>query len=97
MGIVSLIGLGKVPTVEFTFPSTLTTLPWIDNCPPLGTSGIYINAIRKEINLSSKGVKFENCGFTQNPFLFALQTGSFEYRTFRTSLLAQVLDRSHNS
>ena len=80
MGIVcySLIGLCKVLTVEFTSAGTWTTFPWLDNCLPLGSSRIYINGIRGEINLSSKGVKFKRCGFRGNPILFAVeQTGSF--------------------
>ena len=56
MGIVcdSLIGLSKVLAVEFTSAGTWTTLPWIDNCPPLGSSRICLNGIQGEISLSSK-------------------------------------------
>ena len=64
----SLIGLGKVLRVEFTSADTLTTLPWIDNYPPLGSSRICINGIRGEINLSFKVVKFKHCGSQAIPF-----------------------------
>ena len=71
----SSIDLGKVLTVQST---SLTTLPWIDNCPPLGSSHFCINGIHGEINLSSKGIKFKHCGFTGNPTVFALEnSGSF--------------------
>ena len=55
MGIVSdsLIDLGKVLAVEFTSAGTLTILPWIDNCPALGSSHICKSGIRGEINLFS--------------------------------------------
>lgn len=76
MGIVcdSLIGLVKVPAVEFISAGTLTTLPSID---------YYINGICREINLSSKSAKFKHCGFKWNPNFLALeQTVSFLLLTF---------------
>ena len=56
----SFIGFGRVFTTEFTSAGTLlTTLPWIDNCPPLRSSHniICMNGIHRDFNISWKGVK----------------------------------------
>ena len=63
--------LVKCLQLNLHLAGTLTTLPWIYNCPPLGR------------NLSSKDVKFKHCGFTGNPILFNLeQSISFPLHRF---------------
>jgi len=62
----SFVGFGRVFTTEFTSAGTLTALPWIDKCLPLGNSHIniiYMNGIHRDFNLSSTGVKFRHSGF----------------------------------
>ena len=91
----SSIDFGKVFTVEFTSAGTLTTLilPWIDNCPPLGSSRMWINGIRGEIlKFSFKGVKFKHCGFTGNPILLgSLPLLRFEWQVEQIHFVLSIL------
>ena len=71
----SFIGFGRVFTTEFTSAVILlTTLPWIDNCPPLRSSHniICMNGIHRDFNISCKSVKFRHSGFTRKFILLAL-------------------------